>query len=487
MTVVLAIDAGTTGVRTRAVFSDGTPSFAAYKEVTQHFPQPGWVEHDPNEIWNAVHETLVEVVAAVSSPIAAIGITNQRETVVAWNKASGDPYGRAIVWQDRRTTQMCEQLTPHLSTIRSTTGLVLDPYFSASKMSWLLQQQSFPHNGDLALGTIDSWLIWKLTSGASFVTDPSNASRTMLFDITSVAWSDEMCSLFDIPRSALADVVPSSARVGVTKDINAVPDGIPISGIAGDQQAALFGQACTSTGMAKNTYGTGSFVLMNVGTQCPEIQDGMLTTIAWHIDGVTTYAYEGAIFITGAAIQWLRDGLGIISSASEIEALATSVPDSDGVYFVPAFTGLGSPWWDPHARATMMGISRGTTAAHIARAALDAMVFQTKDVVDVMIAGSGVTLTELRVDGGASSMDFMLQLQADALGVPVLRPRINETTAMGAAYLAGLAEGVWSGIDEINSLWQLDRTFAPQPDRAPGSSHSEWLRAVDRTRGWTAT
>ena len=484
MSVVLAIDAGTTGVRTRAVREDGSSSLASYREFTQHFPRPGWVEHNPQDIWNAVHDTLCEVVSQLTEPIAAIGITNQRETVVEWNKTTGEPYGNAIVWQDRRTAEMCEKLLPHLSDIRQSTGLVLDPYFSASKIAWMLDQQIAPRNSSLAVGTIDSWLIWNLTNGDSFVTDVSNASRTMLFDIRSLEWSKDMCDLFDIPHTALAQVVSSSGRVGRTRNVSQIPDGIAISGIAGDQQAALFGQACINIGMAKNTYGTGSFVLMNVGTSCPEIRDGMLTTVAWQIDGVTTYAYEGAIFITGAAVQWLRDGLQIIDDAAEITALAQSVPDSDGVYFVPSFAGLGSPWWDPYARGTIMGITRGTTKAHIARAVIDAMVFQTKDVVDAMIGASGVSLAELRVDGGAASMDFMLQLQADALQVPVLRPKASESTAMGAAYLAGLGENVWSSINDITTAWQLDHKFTPQRNIPYMQSHQQWLRAVSRSRDW---
>ena len=484
MSVVLAIDAGTTGVRTRAVFDNGLPSIASYREFPQHFPQPGWVEHDARDIWDAVHATLVDVARQLNQPIAAIGITNQRETVLAWNKSTGAPYGRAIVWQDRRTTEMCEQLATHLPLVRATTGLVLDPYFSASKISWLLTHSDIPINDDLAIGTIDSWIAWNLTSGSSFVTDPSNASRTMLCDIKSLQWSAEMCSLFDVPQSALPEIVPSSAHIGATQGVTGIADGISISGIAGDQQAALFGQACTQPGMAKNTYGTGSFVLMNVGHEWPGVYDGMLTTVAWLINDVPTYAYEGSIFVTGAAVQWLRDGLGIISSSSEIEALASTVADADGVFFVPAFAGLGSPWWDPHARGAVFGITRGTTKAHLARAAIDAMVFQTKDVIDAMTATNGLSLSELRVDGGAAMMNTMLQMQADAIGVRVLRPIAPESTAMGAAYLAGLAEGVWSDINEIASLWQLDVAFEPHRDATLDKQHGQWLRAIERSRHW---
>ncbi len=482
MTVVLALDAGTTGVRTRAVFDDGTPSFSSYREFPQYFPQPGWVEHDATEIWNAMAATIADVVGQLKESPAAIGITNQRETVVAWDARTGQPLARAIVWQDRRTAGMCEQLSPHLETVRSTTGLVLDPYFSGTKAAWLLDNTDMPDLSHVRIGTIDSWLVWKLTAGASFVTDPSNASRTMLFDIRSMQWSDDMCELLRVPRSCLATVMPSSARYGVTADVDGVPGGIPISGIAGDQQSALFGQVCTQPGMAKNTYGTGSFVLLNVGSTCPAPTEGMLTTVAWDLgDGSPVYALEGAIFVTGAAVQWLRDGLGIISQSSDIGALAESVPDSGGVFVVPAFTGLGSPWWDPYARGTVIGITRGTTRAHIARAVVDAMVFQTRDAIDAMTRAGGVALNELRVDGGASVMDSMLQRQANELSVPVLRPTDHETTALGAAYLAGLAEGVWGSLDDINAMWALDRRFEPQ---APSGEHAQWLRAVERSRQW---
>jgi glycerol kinase len=484
MTVVLAIDAGTTGVRTRAVYDNGTPSIASYREFPQHFPRAGWVEHDPHDIWDAVHATLVDVSRHITEPIAAIGITNQRETVLAWNRSTGQPYGRAIVWQDRRTTDLCEDLQPHLQKVRDITGLVLDPYFSASKITWLLRNGHVPRDANVAFGTIDSWIAWNLTAGSSFVTDPSNASRTMLYDITELSWSDEMCALFDIPMSSLPTVTPSSARIGFTSDVTGIADGIPISGIAGDQQAALFGQACVQPGMAKNTYGTGSFVLMNVGDTWPGVHDGMLTTIAWQIGDVTTYAYEGSIFVTGAAVQWLRDGLGIIESSSDIESLAMTVPDTDGVFFVPAFAGLGSPWWDPHARGTIFGLTRGTTRAHIARAAIQAMVFQTKDVIDAMERASGTPVAELRVDGGAATMDTMLQMQSDILGVPVVRPVATESTAMGAAYLAGLAEGVWSNVSEIAALWKQDAVCTPHINATIQQEHATWLRAVQRSQGW---
>ncbi|MTA93121.1 MAG: glycerol kinase GlpK, partial [Actinobacteria bacterium] len=442
MGVVLALDAGTTGVRTRAVFDDGRDSIASYREFPQYFPQPGWVEHDAEEIWSALVETMVEVAQKITEPIAAIGITNQRETVLAWSQRTGRPFGNAIVWQDRRTAPHCEELLPHLDLVRRTTGLVLDPYFSGTKASWLLQHHDTGSIDDVRIGTIDTWIVWKLSGGQSFVTDASNASRTMLFDITKMRWSEEMCALLGVPISTLAEVRPTSSRLGVTQDVTGVPNGIPISSVVGDQQAALFGQMCTEVGMAKNTYGTGSFVLFNVGSTCPQPTEGMLTTVAWDLGhGAPTYALEGSIFVTGAAVQWLRDGLGIIKQSSEIGPLAASVPDSAGVYFVPAFTGLGSPWWDPYARGTIVGITRGTTRAHIARAVLDAMVFHTRDIIDAMTTAGGVSLKELRVDGGASVMSEMLQRQANELQVPVLRPTDHETTALGAAYLAGLAEG----------------------------------------------
>jgi len=481
MSAVLSIDAGTTGVRTRAVYIDGRPSISAYREFPQHFPQPGWVEHDAVDIWNAVMETLTEVISKVDDTIASIGITNQRETIIAWSKATGQPLHRAIVWQDRRTAEYCDSLVEHLPLVRRATGLVLDPYFSGSKARWLITEGRVPLSGDLAFGTIDSWIIWNLTNGASFVTDVSNASRTMLFDINSCTWSSDLCALFDVPMNALPTVVPSSGVCGTTS-VNGLPSGIPIAGIAGDQQSALFGQACFSPGMVKNTYGTGSFVLMNVGTSCPPPTEGMLTTVAWRLgDGETTYALEGAVFVTGAAVQWLRDGLGVIESSADIGPLASTVQDNGGVFVVPAFTGLGSPWWDPYARGTIVGITRGTTRAHMARAVIEAMVFQTRDVVEAMTAASGTTLAELRVDGGAAVMNDMLQMQSNELGVPVLRPTDSETTALGAAYLAGLGSGVWNSVQEIADTWRLDRRFEP---RNESGNYSTWLRAVERSRSW---
>jgi glycerol kinase len=494
MTVV-AIDAGTTGVRSRAIFADGRPSRSSYREFTQHFPRPGWVEHDAEEIWTAVRATLLDVLATLDEPVAAIGITNQRETVVAWDRETGTLYHRAIVWQDRRTAERCDALaaagTLHL--VREQTGLVLDPYFSGTKVEWLLTPSSdggggVPRDPELAVGTIDTWLLWKLTGGEVHATDPSNASRTMLYDIRRLAWSAELCDLLSVPTSALPDVRPSSGRFGVTSASAGIPAGIPVSGIAGDQQAALFGQACFAPGSTKNTYGTGSFVLMNVGGECPPPTEGLLTTVAWTLaDGTTAYALEGAIFVTGAAVQWLRDGLGIVAAADEIGPLAATVPDSGGVVLVPAFTGLGSPWWDPYARGTVAGITRGTSRAHLARAVVEAMAFQTRDVVDAMTQAAARDVRDLRVDGGAAVMDFLLQMQADQLGVVVRRPVDQETTALGAAYLAGLAEEVWGSTDDVAAAWQEDRAFTPADDRtAADAAYSTWLRAVERSRGWAA-
>ena len=489
---VVAIDAGTTGVRSRAIFADGGEVVAAYREFTQFYPEPGWVEHDAEEIWSVTVSVLNDVVGRVGAEsVAAIGITNQRETVVAWDRRTGKPYGTAIVWQDRRTADRCEELREngHLPLVRDTTGLVLDPYFSASKFEWLLANRAIPVDDQLALGTIDSWLIWKLTGGAVHATDVTNASRTMLFDIRELEWSPDLCDLFGVPIEALPSVRPSSGRFGVTVADSGCAAGIPISGVAGDQQAALFGQACFTPGMAKNTYGTGSFVLLNVGSSCPPPTEGMLTTVAWQLaDGTVAYALEGAIFVTGAAIQWLRDGLGLIASAAEIGPLAASTPDNGGVFVVPAFAGLGSPWWDPYARGTIVGITRGTSKAHLARAVVEAMAYQTRDVVEAMSHASGTSLAALRVDGGASVMDVLLQMQADQLGVTVQRPIDQETTALGAAYLAGLAEGVWPSLAAINDRWEIDATFEPEPDRTfTDLAHTSWLRAVERSRSWVSS
>lgn len=482
MTVVIAIDAGTTGVRSRAVFADGSKSISSYREFTQHFPQPGWVEHDALEIWQAVLATLQEVAQQITQTITAIGITNQRETIVAWNKQTGEPYGNAIVWQDRRTADRCVELAEYLPLVRQQTGLVLDPYFSGTKIEWLLANREIRQDEDLCIGTIDSWLIWNLTGSKSFVTDCTNASRTMLFDITELCWSEELTKLLGVQPKFLPEVRASSSDFGVTVQHGSVPAGISISGVAGDQHAALFGQACFDAGSTKNTYGTGSFVLMNVGTTCPQPTDGMLTTIAWQLGSDRpTYALEGAIFVTGAAIQWLRDGLNIIDNANEITALAQSVEDSGGVVVVPAFTGLGSPWWDAYARGAIFGITRGTSRAHIARATIESIVFQTRDVVEAMTKASGIAVSELKVDGGASVIDFMLQLQADHLGVDVLRPKELETTAIGAAYLAGLAKGVWQSTRDISDAWQLEKTFSPA---TKPNGYEIWQTAVKRSMNW---
>jgi glycerol kinase len=491
MSVVIAIDAGTTGVRAFALGDDGAAKGFAYQEFTQHFPQPGWVEHDASEIWTAVQATLAELAASLTEPIAAVGITDQRETLVAWDRRSGRPVHRAIVWQDRRTAARCDALREagHEPFVRATTGLVLDPYFTATKAQWLLTEGGLTPSPDLALGTVDAWVLWNLTGGPDggvFATEASNASRTMLFDIRTLAWSDELLDLFGVPVGALPEVRPSSGRFGVTAPGTGLPAGIPVSGIAGDQQAALFGQACLEPGMTKNTYGTGSFVLMNVGATCPEPVEGLLTTVAWTLaDGSRAYALEGAIFVTGAAVQWLRDGLGVISEAAEMADLAGSVPDTNGCVLVPAFTGLGSPWWDPYARGTIAGITRGTNRAHLARAVLESISMQTRDVVTAMCAASGQPVRSLKADGGASANDVLLQMQADHLQVPVSRPVIQETTALGAAYLAGLAEGVWASPADITANWHLDATFEPEVDPATADAqHVMWLRAVERARGW---
>jgi glycerol kinase len=497
MAVVIALDAGTTGVRAFAVDETGRSVGYRYREFRQHFPRPGWVEHDADEIWGAIVGTTAELIAALHQPVAAIGITDQRETAVAWDRRTGRPRHRAIVWQDRRTAARCDALEAEgrLPLVRETTGLVLDPYFSASKFEWLLTEGGVEADEHLALGTVDSWLLWNLTGGTVHATEPSNASRTMLFDIRTLDWSPELCDVFGVPLAALPEVRPSSGRFGVTHESSGLPPGIPISGIAGDQQAALFGQACFAPGATKNTYGTGSFVLMNVGAECPEPVEGLLTTVAWSIPDAsaaggtrTDYAFEGAVFSTGSAIQWLRDGLGIIAESAEAGPLAATVPDTDDVYFVPAFTGLGSPWWDPYARGTLVGVTRGTTRAHLTRAVVESMAFQTRDVVDAMVAGSGHDVVGMRADGGASAMDLLLQIQADQLGVPVRRPQVQETTALGAAYLAGLAEGVWSSTDDIERNWALDAEFTPAADRTGADArHARWLQAVAHSRGWAAT
>ncbi len=496
--VIVAIDAGTTGVRAFAIDTDGRPVGRSYREFTQHFPRPGWVEHDATEIWETTTTVLADLDRRIGRPVAAIGVTDQRETVVAWDRRTGRPRHRAIVWQDRRTAQRCDELAAagELPRVRRLTGLVLDPYFSASKFEWMLRHGEVVVDDDLALGTIDSWIVWNLTGGGAHVTDPSNASRTMLYDIGEHRWSEELCDLFGIPVSALPRVLPSAGEFGRTAHGVGLPGGIPITGIAGDQQASLFGQACVHPGMAKNTYGTGSFVLMNIGTRCPEPAEGLLTTVGWRIPAsmlgltggdelVTHYALEGSIFVTGAAVQWLRDGLGMIDDAAEIGPLAASVDNSAGLVLVPAFTGLGSPYWDPYARGTVMGITRGVGRAHMARAVVESMAYQTRDVVRAMTEVAGHSLAELRVDGGAAAMDLLLQIQADQLGVPVARSAVAETTALGAATLAGLGVGLWDTVDQVNQRWRADARFDPAEDLSGVDDHyAQWTRAVERSRGW---
>ena len=490
-TTVLAIDAGTTSVRTIAFDERARPVAISQEEFPQYFPQPGWVEHDAAEIWAAVQATLHEVTARLDAPPVAIGVTNQRETIVRWSRSRSEPLERAIVWQDRRTADRCAELRGEgvLPLVRERTGLVLDPYFSASKLEWLFRNGGGAADPDVAAGTVDSWIIWNLTGGAVHATDATNASRTMLFDIGALAWSSELCDLFGVPMRVLPEVRPSSGVFGLTGPDAACGAGVPICGVAGDQQAALFGQAAFEPGDTKNTYGTGSFVLMNVGPVLPEPIDGLLTTVAWALDTPggpqLAYALEGSIFATGATVQWLRDGLGLIDDASEVEKLAGRCASTGGVFLVPAFAGLGSPHWDPAARGIIVGLTRGTGRAEIARAAIEAMVYQTRDVIEAMTAGTGTALRSLRVDGGASAMDSMLQLQADHLRVTVQRPQLQEATALGAAYLAGLAAGVWPSTEVIGEHWQLD--FAAEPGTAResvDSAYADWKRAVERSRRW---
>ena len=476
MKAVLALDQGTTSSRAILFDEAGRPLASAQREFRQFYPQPGWVEHDAAEIWATQSAVMAEAIANVPRvEIAAIGITNQRETTVLWDRETGAPVANAIVWQDRRTAAMCDALRAHEQLVRERTGLVIDAYFSGTKLRWLLERCE--HHERLAFGTIDSWLVWNLTRGAAHITDVTNASRTMLFDIHRVQWDDELLALLGIPRSVLPDVRSSSEIYATTSD------GIPIAGIAGDQQASLFGQRCTRAGMAKNTYGTGCFVVMNTGERAVSSAHGLLATIAWQLgDAAPRYALEGSIFITGAAVQWLRDGLGIIRTAPEIEPLAASVPDSGGVVVVPAFTGLGTPHWDAYARGTISGITRGTTKAHLARATLESIALQTVDVLDVMQRDSGIAIDELRVDGGASTNDLLMQMQADLAGIPVIRTRVPETTALGAAYLAGLAAGFYRDLD---AQWQPDRTFTPRMSESDRASLRErWGRGVERAKGW---
>ncbi|MBA3745231.1 glycerol kinase GlpK [Sporichthya sp.] len=490
---VLAIDAGTTGVTALVVTTDGRVAARAYSEFPQHFPEPGWVEHVPEEIWQATlracRTALDAASAAGTDPVACIGITNQRETAVVWDRKRLSSPRPAIVWQDRRTTAICERLKSagHEPRVAELTGLRLDPYFTGTKLAWLAEHDTRTWDGvldgALAIGTVDAYLIARLTGGQVHATDASNASRTLLYDIGAGAWSSELCSLLGVPMSALPEVVPSFGEVGRTDPEEFLGLTLPISGIAGDQQAALFGQACFSPGDSKCTYGTGSFILINTGTDVVRSDAGLLTTVAWQApDGALTYALEGAIFVTGAAVQWLRDGLGLISSAAETAAVAQTVPDSGGVVFVPALTGLGAPHWDPDARGTILGITRGTTRAHLVRATLEAIAYEIRDVVEVMTAEAGLAVPMLTVDGGASANDLLCQLQATELGVPVERPEILETTGLGAAFLAGLGAGVWGTREELAETWRLDRRFDPGPRDDAG--YARWREAVRRSKGW---
>jgi glycerol kinase len=489
---VLAIDAGTTGVTALVVGEDGSVLARGYREFAQLFPLPGWVEHEPDDIWTATVAACREALARTDAQPTCLGITDQRETAVVWDRRTRQAPRPAIVWQDRRTTGICDRLRasgvePRVAEL---TGLRLDPYFTGTKFAWLAEHEPRTwdgvRDGSLVLGTVDSYVISRLTGGAVHVTDPSNASRTLLYDLSSGSWSDELCAAFDVPRAALPEVVPSSGVVGTTDPDAFLGLSLPVAGIAGDQQAALFGQACYSPGDTKCTYGTGSFVLTNTGKDPVRSGAGLLTTVAWDIGDGLVYALEGSIFVTGAAVQWLRDGLGLIDSAAEIEGLASTVPDSGEVVFVPALTGLGAPHWDPHARGALLGITRGTHRAHIARATLESIAFQVRDVVDVMVDEAGLSVPELSADGGASANGLLLQLQADQLGVPVRRPVVAETTALGAAFLAGLGTGVWASTDELAQTWALDRRFEPEPGRRDDGRHERWREAVRRAGGWTA-
>jgi glycerol kinase len=493
MTFVLALDQGTTSSRAILFDSAGDIVTVAQREFRQHYPQPGWVEHDPQEIWSTQRDVAVQAIADVGAnrtDVAAAGITNQRETVVVWDRASGKPVYPAIVWQDRRTAGECDRLRAdgREPMIRAKTGLLLDPYFSATKVAWILDHvpdaRKAAEAGRLMCGTIDTWLIHRLTGGRAHVTDASNASRTLLMNIHTGDWDDDLLACFGVPRSMLPAIRASSEVYG---EIDAIDElaGTPIAGVAGDQQAALFGQACYQAGSAKNTYGTGCFMLMNTGAQAVESRNKLLTTVAWSLDGKLEYALEGAVFVAGAVVAWLRDGLGIIKTSKDVEALARSVPDSGDVFLVPAFTGLGAPHWDPYARGTIVGITRGTTAAHLARAAVEGIAFQVADLGEAMRNDASSALTDLRVDGGAAVNDGLLQFQADILQLPVVRPKITETTALGAAYLAGLATGVWKRRDEIAGHWQVDRRFEPKmPAGKADAIRARWREAVKRSQRW---
>ncbi len=493
MSYILALDQGTTSSRAILFDRDGGVRGVAQHEFRQIFPRPGWVEHDPMEIWTSQAGVAVEVLASAgvrARDVAAIGITNQRETTVVWDRRTGIPITNAIVWQDRRTADACDRLRADGAEplFRERTGLVIDAYFSGTKLAWILDNVDAARRraeaGELAFGTIDSWLLWKLTDGRLHITDVSNASRTLLFNIHTLDWDDELLQRFRVPRAMLPEVRASSEIYGeVTTTLGL--ETVVLGGIAGDQQAALFGQMCTLPGMTKNTYGTGCFMLQNTGTTAATSRHQLLTTIAWRIGDVVEYALEGSVFIGGAVVQWLRDGLGIIRSSDDVEALALSVPDNGGVYLVPAFTGLGAPHWDPHARGAIVGLTRGSTAGHIARAALQSVAFQSADLLDAMQADAGTPLGELRVDGGAARNDLLMQFQADLIGVPVVRPQTTETTALGAAYLAGLAVGYWKSREEIANQWQAERRFEPQLPTTQGRDlRRRWTEALDRAKEW---
>ena len=493
MRYILAFDQGTTSSRALLFDEHGAVRSVAQREFTQIFPEPGWVEHDPEEIASSQIAVALEALAqahAQPSDVAAIGITNQRETTIVWDRATGQPIYNAIVWQDRRTAAFCNQLKAqgHENLIQQGTGLLIDAYFSASKISWILEHvpkaRELAEAGRLAFGTVDTWLIWKLTGGRVHITDASNASRTMLFNIHSGHWDQDLLDLFRIPESMLPDVRPSSEVYGEVSDVPRL-NGIPIAGIAGDQQAALFGQRCTTPGLTKNTYGTGCFMLQSTGNRAVASTHRLLTTVAWRIGNTTDYALEGSVFVGGAVVQWLRDGLGIIRTSSEVEALANSVPDNGGVYFVPAFVGLGSPHWDSSARGALFGLTRGSGRGHIARAALESIAYQVADLMDAMQTDTRTPLQELRVDGGASANDSLMQFQADILGVPVVRPTMTESTALGAAYLAGLGSGFWKEVQAISELPREERRFEPRMPRSQAQDmRARWNEAISRTKSW---
>lgn len=491
--LILALDQGTTSSRAILFNHSGEIEYVSQKDFRQIFPTPGWVEHDPNEIWSSQISVAAEVIAKAGISgleVAAIGITNQRETTIVWDKETGEPIYNAIVWQDRRTSKYCDELKDqgHAETIKEKTGLVLDAYFSATKLKWILDNvegaRQKAEEGKLCFGTVDTWLVWKLTRGKMFITDVSNASRTMLLNIHTLEWDNDLLELFEIPKNILPEVKQSSEIYGETAT-TLFSTKIPIAGIAGDQQAALFGQMCTTPGMVKNTYGTGCFLLMNTGTEAVSSKNNLLTTVAWKINGEVNYALEGSVFVGGAAIQWLRDGLKLIRSSEEVNKLAASVPDNGGVYFVPALTGLGAPYWDQYARGTIVGITRGTTDAHIARATLEGIAFQVYEIVKAMEADSGRASLELRVDGGASASDLLMQIQSDLFGFKITRPKTLETTALGAAYLAGLAVGYWKSIDEIQQQWIVDKDFHPQLNREQVDKMTHfWKKAVKSAQSW---